>query len=415
MSAHRALDLRTPFPEQPTVAILVTSFLDPRTGAVIDGGRPRIVRDVARHLVERDFAVVVLQKGLADSVVQWETGITVHTVRCPIPTWGDPVFALRARGITRSAALCCYATPDDGFPFFSERSFAIQHGVWWDGPQYAGLKGLLARILQRIRNLALCRRTKLVLCVDSNFANYMRLLGPASYRAARKCVYLPNYADLSRFPTPSARRVQSRFAGRKLLFLRRFEPNRGPLLFLDVCKQLKDAEFDFLAEMVGWGKEAPLVARRIAELGLQDRVSVRSSSLDGVAKALDDAAISVVPSLWSEGTSLSAIESIAMGVPVVATDVGGLANVVIPSFNGEVVPADAAALARAVIRTLSSQPWYETLSANCVRMRSAFSKDRWIDRFDEILGNAGVLEPPREGPSMPAVISVPSRTAKPVA
>ena len=64
----------------------------------------------------------------------------------------------------------------------------------------------------------------------------------------------------------------------------------------------------------------------------------------------------VVPSQWYENTPFVVLEAMAAGVPVLASDLGGIAEVVEHEHNGELFPrGDAAALARAMVR-LTQQP-----------------------------------------------------------
>lgn len=76
----------------------------------------------------------ILQKGPRAAEIRLEPGIVVETVSAPMPIWADVFFAWKTRRAVRGADLCCYATPEDGFPYFSKRGFAIQHGIWWDAP-----------------------------------------------------------------------------------------------------------------------------------------------------------------------------------------------------------------------------------------------------------------------------------------
>lgn len=70
-----------------------------------------------------------------------------------------------------------------------------------------------------------------------------------------------------------------------------------------------------------------------------------------LAALLRSAAVAVVPSLY-EPFGLAALEAMAAGVPVVASHVGGLAEVVTPDAGLRVPPGDAPALARAIGRLL---------------------------------------------------------------
>ncbi|MBI3680401.1 MAG: glycosyltransferase family 4 protein [Acidobacteria bacterium] len=373
-------------------AILVSKFTAGHRpdGPVDNGGRPRMVRDLARLLRRLGFHVRIVQRGIEDRLVPYEDRVDVETRAVPLRAWGDFIFARRTRELVERADLCCYASPEDGYPFYSSRSFAIQHGIWWDAP-YSGPKAALIERLQKERNLRMCGRVRAVICVDSNFINYLRLLGPAGHTAAQRCYYLPNYADCLRFPAPTQERIRHRFASRTVLFLRRFEEARGGREFVEMCRLLRDRGVSFHARMVGWGAQAQLLQSLIRQLGLGDTIGLSHGDIESASEILDEATISVVPSAWSEGTSLSAIESLVMGVPVVTTDVGGLPNVVTPEFTGAVTRSNPQDLAAAVERLLSSETQYRAMACNCILMRPALSLDRWIRQLSTILTDAQLL------------------------
>jgi glycosyltransferase involved in cell wall biosynthesis len=68
------------------------------------------------------------------------------------------------------------------------------------------------------------------------------------------------------------------------------------------------------------------------------------------------AAIAVLPSRGGEGVPMSLLEAAAAGRPLIATDVPGCRDIVVPDETGILVPVDdAAALARA-IETLAAAP-----------------------------------------------------------
>ena len=70
----------------------------------------------------------------------------------------------------------------------------------------------------------------------------------------------------------------------------------------------------------------------------------------------------VVPSTWYENTPFVMLEAFAAGVPVIASDLGGLREVVTPDRNGLVFPAaDAAALRAAIERVAADPSWFVQL------------------------------------------------------
>jgi len=75
---------------------------------------------------------------------------------------------------------------------------------------------------------------------------------------------------------------------------------------------------------------------------------------DEVAASFAAAAVAVVPSRWAEPFGLVAVEAMAAATPVVVSDVGGLADIVVPGVTGlRVPPGDPVALAGALDRLLA--------------------------------------------------------------
>jgi len=100
-----------------------------------------------------------------------------------------------------------------------------------------------------------------------------------------------------------------------------------------------------------YARELALAARR---LGLGDRVVFTGFRLD-VADLLREVAVSVLPSL-SEGLSNVLLESMAAGVPVVTTPVGGSPEAVVDGETGLLVPTRSPdALARAIDTLLTDR------------------------------------------------------------
>jgi glycosyltransferase involved in cell wall biosynthesis len=88
----------------------------------------------------------------------------------------------------------------------------------------------------------------------------------------------------------------------------------------------------------------------------------------------------VVPTTtWPEGHPGVIIESLCAGVPVVATDVGGIRDLVDPEVGHLVSPNDAYLIGAGLSDVLSSIQNYQRLSSNCLARSREFSADKWID------------------------------------
>jgi glycosyltransferase involved in cell wall biosynthesis len=132
----------------------------------------------------------------------------------------------------------------------------------------------------------------------------------------------------------------------------RLSPVKGHRVFLEAAGLLAHRGLDFRMLIVGTECEVGIaqLAARAAELGLAERLVFAGHVADPLryAAALD---IGIIASLGSEAVSRSALEFMATGVPVVASRVGILPEVVAHAEQ-LVAPGDPAALAAALVPLL---------------------------------------------------------------
>lgn len=124
--------------------------------------------------------------------------------------------------------------------------------------------------------------------------------------------------------------------GSGFLFVGRLREEKGIQLLLDAWERSAPAALGTLT-IVGDGPDRPRVE---ALAGRRGDIRVRGT-LDpaGVAEAYRDAAVVVIPSVCPEAFPAVALEAMAAGRPIVATQVGGLADVVTDAV-GWCVPAN---------------------------------------------------------------------------
>ncbi len=132
---------------------------------------------------------------------------------------------------------------------------------------------------------------------------------------------------------------------------------KGHRYLLDACRLLADAGIDFECLLVGRGPLQTELEQKIAALGLTGKVRIEGARpRPEVAAIVASADAGVLPSVWSskserEGIPVALMEAMASGVPVVASDMSGMPELVEHEGNGLLVPpADAAALAAAIAR-----------------------------------------------------------------
>jgi glycosyltransferase involved in cell wall biosynthesis len=169
--------------------------------------------------------------------------------------------------------------------------------------------------------------------------------------APRKIVVIRNGITLSRFDKRHGRANLRQELGLPLsaplvMVSSRLNQMKGISYFLDAAMILAPRFPDARFLVVGDGGNRKELEEYASRLGLGQRVAFTGFRGD-VPDLLSEAAVSVLPSL-SEGLSNSLLESMAAGLPVVATRVGGNSEVVADGVTGFLVPPqDSAALAHA--------------------------------------------------------------------
>lgn len=142
----------------------------------------------------------------------------------------------------------------------------------------------------------------------------------------------------------------------RLLFVGRIAPVKGLRLLVDALARLKDEAPDLRLTLVGDGPDRKMIEAAVTAAGLGDRVRFTGYlSQAEVAEELKAADIAVLPS-FAEGVPVFLMEALASGKPVIATQVGGMGELVQHGENGLIVPpGDTDGLVEA-IRALASDP-----------------------------------------------------------
>jgi glycosyltransferase involved in cell wall biosynthesis len=184
--------------------------------------------------------------------------------------------------------------------------------------------------------------------------------------------------------------------------LARVNPQKGLEYFIDaaaaVGRRFPDARFLVVGEGLfghkgGVARDVAYqreLERRAARLGLGERVLFTGFRAD-VPELLSEASVSVLPSL-SEGLSNTLLESMAAGVPAVATTVGGNPELIEDGSSGLLVPPrDAGALARAMVAILGDRDLARTLGEEAKRrVVEHFSLERMVRETEDLY--LGLLE-----------------------
>ncbi len=184
----------------------------------------------------------------------------------------------------------------------------------------------------------------------------------------------------------------------RILALARFVKTKGLEYLVRAAKRLDEAGVDFRLTLGGSGMlELPLKSLA-AKLGIKDKVFFPGFiDHDQVPAHMLKTDVFVMPSVVKEngdrdGLPTVLMEALLHGVPVIATNVGGICEVVEDGVTGLIVPQrDPDALSKAILRLKNDPPAARAMAeAGTARVRDLYDTDRNIGRMmDLIRENAG--------------------------
>jgi O-antigen biosynthesis protein len=145
-------------------------------------------------------------------------------------------------------------------------------------------------------------------------------------------------------------------------FIGRFSEEKCPEQFVEMASFLREENnLHFL--MLGNGPEYPRVKEKIQALSLEDRIYAPGNVTD-VRPCLRISGVVVIPSAI-EGLPVTLMESMAFGVPVIASAVGGVPSVIRDEFNGFVCqPSDIQGFVRNIRRLARDDGLCKAMKAN---------------------------------------------------
>lgn len=295
-----------------------------------------------------------------------QVALRLHTLDAPLvhvhispgaSFWRKSVVCLLARLARRPYILHCHAGPFEKF--------------------HAQCPPPARRIVR-----AVFARASLVIALSESWRAILERISPQA-----RIEVLPNAVSL---PAPhDVRRAGG--SAPTLLFLGDVGRHKGVFDLVHAFARIA-ARFPWLRLLCGGAGEIDEVRRLAARLELAGRIDCPGwLALEARNAALADAAMFVLPS-YMEGMPMSLLEAMSWGLPVIATAVGGVPEIVTDEVNGVLIaPGDIDALAAAIARLMSDSALRGRLGgAARETIATRFSLDTAVERLIEVYGRFGI-------------------------
>jgi len=174
---------------------------------------------------------------------------------------------------------------------------------------------------------------------------------------------------------------------KKLVYVGRLSAEKGVPVLFDSLQLLQSKEYDFELTLLGDGDDRKRLEAAAIEYGINNKVNFAGFvDQKTIADTLQSSDIFVLPS-FAEGIPVALMEAMAMGVPVIATYVGGIAELVIDKITGQMVyPSDKEGLANAIAYYIDNPDKCKEISKRArEKVVSEFNIDNQVDKLAHLL------------------------------
>jgi glycosyltransferase involved in cell wall biosynthesis len=366
------------------VAIIYHTYLDDAGEKVHVGGIETYIYNLLPVLREAGYDPLIVQAA-DESWIRTFDGCAVYAVKRgkSVKVTRRKLYDLSASLIHPINDLIIFAADHVSVRQTTHNSLSIQHGISWDLPDPENISGYFSFLRNKLKRLIEARRAlrdfencQKRVCVDYNFSNWYNAHPFANKRG--KIWVVPNFASVN---------IRSKYvrsdSSTSIIFARRFVSYRGTKAVVAASEILLRNVPNLRITFAGEGPDERWMRRR---LGNDSRVEFLTYTASQSADVHSRHDIAVVPSLGSEGTSLSVLEAMSAECAVIAAPVGGITNIILDGYNGIYASPDAVGIVDAVMRLLGDHDLFVKITKNARNtVTDAFSHEIWKQNWLTIL------------------------------
>ena len=358
------------------------------------GGSGVVASELARCLAEGGHSTHVISSDTPFRLRESDSGVMFHRVDTPgYPLFREPQYLLaltnRIVQVSREHRLdiihAHYAIPHAAAAYLARQILASSAGAPATVPStITTLHGTDVTILGSDPSY----RETVAFCIDQSDAV---TAVSASLRDETKrdmlvhsdIVVIPNFLDCAfhrRVPDPALRLRFCAPHEKLVIHISNLRPVKQVDAVVHIFARIRERVAARLL-IVGEGPELRKAEQLINDLSVTEHVQLIGETQD-VAGLLSVSDLFLLPSL-QESFGLSALEAMACGVPVVASNVGGLPEVVVDGATGFLHPPDdVGTMADSAIRILSDPALHARLAAAGQQLAlERFSADRIVPQY----------------------------------
>lgn len=273
-----------------------------------------------------------------------------------------------------------YATDSYSVNLNGYKQIAIQHGISWDKPRNFtnSFIQFASSLLNHCKYLSYIKNNSTLVCVDHNFINWYRTWFNVGNKKV-KIIY--NFYN-EKISDSDFEKKWNKNSEIKIIIARRFVDYRGILLIAPIIKKLSN---QYKIE-VNFAGDGPLKSYLESLFPNDSNVKIIKYGPSESFKIHKEHHIAIIPTLGSEGTSLSMIEAMAAGCMVLSSNIGGLSNLIIDGYNGSLVMPNSQEMEQALSTALNDFDFCKNLAKNGLNsITHPCSKEKWGDSWIDLI------------------------------
>jgi N-acetyl-alpha-D-glucosaminyl L-malate synthase BshA len=361
------------------------------------GGSGVVAAELARSLVARGHELHIITTDPPFRLGEFHAGLNFHQVETPTyPLFREPQYVLSlankivqvARGSRLDVIHAHYAVPHATAAYLARE--VLRFGGAAQVPRVATtLHGTDITLVGADPSFSQIvafsiEQSDAVTAVSQSLRTATR----TELGVAREIDVIPNFLDCSAYRRLPAAELRRRFVGsadetKVVVHVSNFRPVKRPDAVIRIFERIQ-RQIPSRLLLVGDGPELPAALRTAQGLGVAGLVDAVGAQQD-VVPLLSIADVFLLPSA-QESFGLAALEAMACETPVVASNVGGLPEVIENGVSGVLHAAeDLEGMARSAVRLLSDAELHRRIaSAAAQRVREHFCEERIVPMYEAL-------------------------------
>ena len=343
--------------------------------------------NLADHLARRGHEVHVITShdaGLPE--LSEESGFSVHRIAWPkirfigiVAFWAKICLEIQTikPDVFHAQSLLC------GIPAVVAKKFLkIPYVVWGQGSDIY-LPGRFTRMTSK----SILQNADAVLALTEDMKQKMREI------CDRDISVVPNGIDLKRFEISSGEKKEG--SAKTIIFVGRLHPVKGVQYLIEAMAIVHQQMPDVKLVIVGDGVERARLEELAEKLNLNGCIQFAGQvPQESIPRLMHQADVFALSSL-SEGLPVVILEAMAAGLPIVATKVGGIPDIVEEGVNGYLVNAKSSEeIADRLLILLQNDEMREEIAAKNREKAKLYTWDKIADIVEKIYSECFLQDKP---------------------